>query len=289
MRRWVVDAVVHGAPLLAYLALWNVHDHGYRLDVVVEPAWRNRGVGSQLLDFVIGEARGVRAASLQARAYDDQADALHLLATRDFHETIRMTGLVLDDVASVNLEPFTELPQVLAARGIEISTFADELRDDPESWQKLRDTNQAAQFGWPDPDPNPDGSPHAPESVERFRARAAEFGMIPDACFVARSGERYVGYSALTVNDRTRTQAGSGGTAVRPEYRGLGVATALKACCVRWARANGVQRLATASANPFMVRVNERFGFRRSYVEVRLVRRMGATPLGVLAAEAIHR
>jgi GNAT superfamily N-acetyltransferase len=109
--------------------------------------------------------------------------------------------------------------------------------------------------------------------VEQFRARTADFGMIPEACFIAKAGDRYAGYSALTVTDRARTQAGSGGTGVRPEYRGLGIATALKACCVRWARDSGVRRLATSSGNPAMVRVNEKFGFRPTYVEVRLVRR----------------
>jgi hypothetical protein len=42
---------------------------------------------------------------------------------------------------------------------------------------------------------------------------------------------------------------------------------------MRWARDNGVRQLATASGNPAMVHVNEKFGFRRTYVEVRLVRR----------------
>ena len=186
---------------------------------------------------------------------------------------MRMTGLVLDDIAVVDLVPYLDLERALRARGIEIVTLADELRSDPTSWAKLRDTNQAAQFGWPDPDPTPDGSPHDPETVEQFRARAADFGMIPEACVVAKARGEYAGYSALTVTDRARTQAGSGGTAVRPAYRGLGIATTLKAGCIRWARDNGVRQLATASGNPAMVHVNEKFGFRGTYVEVRLVRR----------------
>ena len=97
--------------------------------------------------------------------------------------------------------------------------------------------------------------------------------MVADGCFIAVDGERYVGYSALTINARKPTQAGSGGTAVRPEYRGRGIATALKAKTLAWARAHGIGRLATSSDNPAMVRVNEKFGFKRTYVEVRLVRR----------------
>jgi GNAT superfamily N-acetyltransferase len=244
------------------------------MDLVVHPMWRRRGLGSRLGDFLVEEAQAVGATSLQARPYADGADALRLLAARGFRETMRMTGLVLADVAAVDLQPFSPLVATLAARGIEITTFADELRSADGSWEKLRDTNQAAQFGWPDPDPNPDGSPHPPESVEEFRARAVDFAMIPEACFVAKAHDLYAGYSALTVTDRARKEAGSGGTAVRPEYRGAGIATALKACCIRWARENGVVRLATASGNPAMVHVNAKFGFRQTFVEVRLVKRM---------------
>ena len=241
------------------------------MDLIVHPAWRRRGLGSALLSFLVDEAVASKAASLQARPYADGADALRLLHARGFRETMRMSGLVLDDVAGASLDSFESVESSLESRGIRITTLAAELQVDPAAWQKLRDANQAAQFGWPDPDPRADGKPHEPETTEQFRMRADTFGMIADACFVAVKGEEYVGYSALTVNDKEQTQAGSGGTAVRPEFRGLGVATALKVQCVRWGQANGVRRLATASGNPAMVRVNEKLGFRRTYEEVRVV------------------
>ena len=197
-----------------------------------------------------------------------------MLEVRGFLETMRMTGLRLDDVKSPAVGRASELRRTLDSHGVRITTLAEELDSDAKSWEKLRDTNQAAQFGWPDPDPNPDGRPPEPETVDQFRLRAEQFGMLPEACFIAATDDQFVGYSALTVNDAKRTRAGSGGTAVRPEYRGLGIATALKACCVSWARDNGMRRLETASGNPAMIRVNEKFGFRRTYSEVRLVKRL---------------
>jgi GNAT superfamily N-acetyltransferase len=295
VRRWVVDvpnpdAANPGAPgtvasvrasgepvpasIAAYLSLWCVHARQYRLDLVVAPAWRRRGVGSTLLDFLVTEARGAGATSVQARPYADRLDAMHLLEARGFRETMRMTGLLLENVRIAAVESEAASRSALVRRGLRLTTFAAELARDRDSWRKLRDANQAAQFGWPDPDPNPDGRPHEAESVEEFRRRAEAFGMIPDACFIAATDDLFVGYSSLTVNDAARTQAGSGGTAVRPEYRGLGVATALKACCVRWAQEHGVMRLATSSGNPAMIRVNEKFGFRRTYEEIRSVLRL---------------
>jgi len=257
----------------AYLALWCVHDSRYRLDLVVDDRWRSRGLGRRLLDFTIREGRAVDAASLQARPYATDTPALDLLASRDFRETMRMTGLVLDDVRAAALPPLSDLDRGLTSRGIRFTTLADELTVDARAWEKLRDAHHASQPGWADPDPLPGGETEAPETVDQFRARALQFGTIAEACFIAAEGERYLGYSALTATDEARTQAGSGGTAVRPAYRGLGIATALKGRCVVWARDHGFRRLATSSGNPAMVRVNEKFGFRRTYVEVRLVRR----------------
>ncbi len=270
-QRWVVPAP--DGSLAAYLALWRVQAMQFRMDLVLRPRERGHGLGTALLDFLIASARAAGATSLQARPYAEESRALDLLASRSFRETMRMIGLQLDDVPAVSLEPVGWYEGKLAERGLRVTTFAEELSADPDGWRKLRDVNEAARFGWPDPDPQPDGSLGEEQSVEQFRAQAYDFHMIPEACFVALDHEQYVGYSALALRDAARVEGGSGGTAVRPEYRGVGVATALKARCVRWAQENGVSRLSTSSGNPAMVRVNEKFGFRRTYVEVRLVRR----------------
>jgi GNAT superfamily N-acetyltransferase len=272
-QRWVIRGP--DGRLAAYLALWRVSDSRFRMDLVVAPPFRRRGIGARLLDFLIEQARSETATSLQARPYADAADAFPLLAGRGFRETMRMIGLALDRVDAVDLAPFASLDAPLSARGIRFTTLAAELERDALVWEKLRDANQAAEFGWPEPDPLPNGARAAPESVEQFRSRSMAFGMIADACFIALRDDRYVGYAALATNDAAGSQAGSGGTAVRPEERGLGIATALKARCIAWAREHGVRRLATSTGNPAMVRVNEKFGFRRTYVEVRLVKRLG--------------
>ena len=274
-KRWVVDSDVAGEPS-AYLALWPVHGRKFRLDLVVSPAHRNRRLGTELLDWLIERAESFGASSLQARLYATEVAAMRMLDRRGFRETMRMTGLVLDDVASVRLDPLDGLQQKLEAQGIRITTLARELARDHGAWAKLRDTNQAAYVGWPDPDPGPNNEPPEQESPDAFRRRAEQFGMINNACFIAVGVAGYLGYSAVTAVDPAQGQAGSGGTAVRPEHRGNGIATALKACTIRWAQDSGYRRLATSSGNPAMIRVNEKFGFRRTYAEVRLVLRFGS-------------
>lgn len=50
----------------------------------------------------------------------------------------------------------------------------------------------------------------------------------------------------------------------------------LKALCLNYAREQGWRFAATRSANPAMIRVNEKIGFERGRAEVRLVKKLQA-------------
>ncbi|HUQ80859.1 MAG TPA: GNAT family N-acetyltransferase [Gemmatimonadaceae bacterium] len=273
--RWIAES--RTGEIAAYMALWPVHAAQYRMDVVVGPAFRRQGLGSSCVDFLIERAQASGATSVQARPYAEAAHAIALLERRGFRETMRMTGLLLGDVSSASVPDWESIRRAVCDRGLRLTTLEDELRHDSESWVKLAAANQAARFEWPEPDPNPDGTPHARETPDEFRRRFEQLS-IAEACFIAVRGEEFIGYSALIAHDLERIEAGSGGTAVRPEYRGAGIATLLKACCVRWSQQNRVRRLATSTGNAAMIRVNEKFGFRRTYDEVRTVLRFCARP-----------
>ena len=64
-------------------------------------------------------------------------------------------------------------------------------------------------------------------------------------------------------------------TGVRPEYRRLGVATALKMLANRYASQHGYEAIYTRTANPAMLALNEKLGVRRRGSEVRLVKELG--------------
>lgn len=261
-RRYVV---LSGAPeqVIAHGALWRFRPDGYRINMVVAPGWRRRGVGSRLLAQLDHDARAAGAITLQARAGDDWTESLTFLRARGFVETMRMHRLVLD-VGAATLEPYRRIEPRLAATGILITTLERAEVVDPRCWQRFRDLHHAAQDGWADPDPRPEPDPAW--TTEEFRRRyldaAAYHGVGPDECFLAVHADRYVGFT------------GALGTAVHPEYRDRGIATALKVRAVDLARARDVAMLATSSGNPAMLRVNERLGFRRTSTEVRLVKRL---------------
>ncbi len=86
---------------------------------------------------------------------------------------------------------------------------------------------------------------------------------LPDAYFIAEDDERYVGLSAL---QRPLAQPGvlhQQMTGVLREYRGRGIAMALKLQTVRYALAHGYREIRTwnHSRNAAMLRINDALGF----------------------------
>jgi GNAT superfamily N-acetyltransferase len=101
--------------------------------------------------------------------------------------------------------------------------------------------------------------------------------------FVAESGGRVVGMGKLTVT--SRTEAWLEGGRVAPRWRRRGVATALIAHRIAYARERGfrVVRFSTASDNTPIHRAAKRFGFKRIGV---LSRRAAAAKPGVSTLRA---
>ena len=85
----------------------------------------------------------------------------------------------------------------------------------------------------------------------------------PEATFVALAGDDAIGYAKLRVSPARPTCGFHGMTAVRRAWRGRGVAGALKRAQIRWALANGLERLETTNElrNEPMQRVNLGLGF----------------------------
>jgi GNAT superfamily N-acetyltransferase len=258
-RRWVaVDDTEE--QVVGYSSIWSVRLNKLRMDLVIHPDWRGRGIGTRMLKRLLEGAHAAGAATLQARAEADADDSLAFLHRRGFVETMRMHRLVLR-VEDANLIPFADFEHRLAARDIVITTFAEEQARDSASWEKLCDLYNAVQSGWPDPDPGP----MEPLTVGDLRDLFNRCNLIPDAFFIAKQREIYVGFT------------GGIGTGVRPASRNQGVATALKMCAITYAREHGQTTLHTASGNPTMILVNEKLGYRRTTTEIRLVKVLHTT------------
>ena len=264
-----------GARVVGYGSFWPVRDRRFRMDLTVAPEQRRRGIGGRLLGLLAGAAQAAGAATLQARTESDRPEVLAFLSRRGFAETMRMHRLVLN-VASATLEPYADVERRLAAEGIVLTTLEDEQhRIGDACWHRLCAAHHAARDGWPDPDPDPDAGPPQPPAVAEFRRRYEDYARLlpePEPCILAVHGDEVVGFT------------GAIGTGVRPALRGQGIATALKVRVIAEVRERGLKTLYSTTANPAMLKVNERLGYRLTTTEVRLVRRLqelqGAVPDG---------
>jgi mycothiol synthase len=259
-RRYVAR-VGRSDQVIAYSALWAFRPGGKRMDLVVAPDFRRRGVGSQLLTGLEREAAADGAITLQARADDTWIESLTFLRGHGFAETMRMHRQVLR-VDEATLDHTVE-PR-LARQGVTITTLEREEAREPSCWTRFRDLLRAAQEGWVSPDPRPEPDP--PGSPEEFRQHFQRVAAIypGEGCFLAVQGDRYVGCT------------GGIGTAVHPRFRGRGIATALKVRAIGYARDHGVSTMSTSSGSPAMLHINERLGFRRTSTEIRLVKPLTA-------------
>ena len=92
-----------------------------------------------------------------------------------------------------------------------------------------------------------------------------------DGSFVALAGDEIVGCAGL-IRDTDRAENSL--TAVRRDWRGRGLARALKETAIAWASANGVSQVYTwtQTGNENMQAVNERLGYVTRHVSISLRR-----------------
>jgi GNAT superfamily N-acetyltransferase len=258
--------VAECSAIVGYGAIRYLRERQARIDLMVHPEYQRRGAGTKILQRLIQDLRSTECAAAHARVRQDHQEAVSFLQNRGFVEHQRMYGLRLN----IGEVPFDDLwPRVsrLALQGIQISTFARERVSDPEWLYKLLDLHNSALPDWPDPESvTAADTQHVasrPASYEDFARRVdREAASRPDALFIAIIENRYIGYSGMFAL----------GTAVRPEFRNRGVATALKVHTIRYAQESQIASAMTCTANPIMLAINEKLGYRRERVEIRMMK-----------------
>jgi GNAT superfamily N-acetyltransferase len=223
----------------AWLGLW------------VEADRRRQGVGTALLQAAGDAARELGKTGFELELSEAHEAGHAFLAAHGFVEVERSKAVALD---LAGMQP----PAVEPPPGIALTTLAE--RPD-----LLPGVHRTAVEAFPDI-PTSD-EPMDASTLEGFTARDVDrTGMPREAFFVAvdeASGEA-VGYASLMFAPGSRTVAWHDMTAVRPAFRGRGIATVLKRATIAWAIANGVETLETGNdeANAPMRAVNLALGYR---------------------------
>jgi GNAT superfamily N-acetyltransferase len=233
--------------------IW-MHERGYErlwLGIWVVPGARGQGIGSALHAACSDAARAAGKTGFQTELSEAHADGHRWFARRGFGETDRDKIVRLDLADSAR--PTPALPA-----GFRLLTLA-------ERADLLPGVHQAALEALPDV-PTSD-EPIAVGTLEAFAARDVDQPDIPkDAFFIAldeATGE-VAGYASLVFAAGSTTLAHHDMTAVRPAYRGRGIARALKEATIAWAMDHGLEALQTGNDvnNAPMRTINAALGYR---------------------------
>jgi len=208
---------------------------------------RRRGVGSALFTEASGWARSSGHTAFEAWAREDAADSIAFATGLGFDEVGRERGLTLDLTR-------IEAPAVGVPAGIELVTWAERPELEHGLFEVYADSVRDV----------PGEEDAEVESFDEWlRNEMQSAGDRADGTFVALAGDEVVGYAKFHFSAAQPTRVHHDLTGVKRAWRGRGIATALKAMQIRWAKENGYEELRTSNEerNAPIRKLNKRFGY----------------------------
>ena len=237
--------------------------------VSVARADRGKGIGSALLAVIVDEAVRRKAPRFLAGASAAHPDSLEWAAKRGFREIGRRIESYVE-LAAFDPGAFSARVDAVRRSGVVLRTIAEILdgRDGESRERFIRALYDAEKPMWEDiPWATP--TPHWP--FERFRQMAFESGqMIADTSVVAYDGETIA--SLTTTGKRESLDGYTWMTGVGRDYRGRGLATAIKVEALSRAKAKGLRAMLTTNDEPnkAMREINAKLGYKTlpAYVQL---------------------
>ena len=208
---------------------------------------RGSGLGDALLQRIESWAGERGSTQLEGGIAEDDEASIAWAAARGFGEVGRNSRLVLDLTA---IEP----PRVTPPAGIEIATWADRPELAEGLWEVAREAGPDIP-GEEDTDVGP---------FEEWLDRDMQgVGDRPEAVFVALENGEVLGFAKLAFSTERTDRAYHDLTGVKRAHRGRGIAAALKATQIAWAKENGYESLQTSNEvrNAPIRHLNEKHGY----------------------------
>lgn len=223
--------------------------------IEVSPNSQRKGIGTTMYETLMSELRTIRAERIWTSVFTP-GHSPKFVKDRGFVETRRALESVLD-LSTVDFAKLGHATAKAKVDGIDLDDLAGEIEADPDAGRKLFDLEMGAN------EDVPNVVRSEPLTYEEYSMVILESpGLIPAGCFVAKMGGRYIGSSNLWKTNRDG-YLGQGFTAVRREFRGRGIALALKLLVAKSAAERGTRFLRTSndSANAPILALNRKLGF----------------------------
>ena len=270
IRRQYVAEDANGGQILGFGSIeQTIYLPKYRVFLVADPRWLKSGVGDLLLERLMIDLKEANAVTVSCREYASQTELLAFLMARGFEEVDRVLDLRLE-VAEADVSPFLSIAEGVRDRGITITSLAEERRRDPRCVEKLYELTSALHQD------DPSRGPFAPPS---YYAREAQLWLnmpyiLPDAYFIAKHGNQYVGVSDISLFEALPGGVTQGFTGVRREHRRQGIATSLKLREIEYARTHSYKVVQSFNrpAQSAVLALNQKFGFQVQSSSVTLER-----------------
>ena len=228
--------------------------------VNVMRAHRRKGLGTALLDAVETEARKAKAPRILAGTSAAFEGSLEWAQKHGYKEIGRRIEAYVD-VKTFDGRALHEVVERVETSGIRLATVTELLRGRDEAaiekfWHDLWEAEAPM---WDDV-PWASPTPHWP--YEKFKKMAVDSGkMVKDATIVAVDGERIAAFTTTGKQGPDRGYTWMTGTG--RDYRGRGLATALKVKMLAGAKAAGLRAMLTTNDEPnkAMRGINAKLGY----------------------------
>lgn len=269
-RDATLDAKVRNLRLLAELdgrvvgwgdlfnTWWMYHPRKFQLRLNVQPDVQGQGVGSAIYERLMDTNWSPLQINCEAR--ETRPHSASFLQHRGFNEVARRWESQLR-VAEAQFDRFAEAMQHLRAERIRIVNMADERRRRGDSFtRELFDLEQLTYLDEPGYDPE------GTLQFDQFVANELDPSIFVEAAsYLAVHGEQMVGLSRIERDRASSQHLHVGFTGTHPDYRGRGIAFALKLHTIHYAQAHGYTAISTTndSHNAPMLHINAVLGFQR--------------------------
>jgi len=255
-RRWVwdEDSRIRAQAGFSQEA-YAFHPRRFRVWIQVHPDFQRRGIGTALWEHLRRELAPFDPIKLQAETGELHPRGIEFAAKLGFEKELEEIESRLD---LTRFEPgqFGDALEKVMGQGIGFRSHG-ELASREDHMPKLYElvTTLDKDVPWPDPYTKPE--------YELWSKRMLENpNLLPEGYIIALDGERYVGLSNLW-NAEALPDVWTGLTGVLREYRGRGIAMALKVNVLDWAKEAGILGVRTwnAEENASMRGINRLLGF----------------------------
>lgn len=237
--------------------------------VMVHPDHQHQGHGRTLLEHAETTASDRGGERLISWTRETRSRAIRFLERAGFHENDRSWQSTLD-LDGFDPTAWQGTVDRITSTGIRIVPISTLSTDRPE-WK--RDLHRL--YAELEAD-TPTRFSLLPVPFEDFDSLSLGRRLLADGFLVAMDGEHLIGLTEPLLVDDEPTAIAQELTGVRSDYRGRGIATALKATSATWAKSRGYISIRTenAQSNAPMLAVNDRLGFERDHAQIEYLKNL---------------